>query len=101
MKWTKYLFPLVKELPIFEYKGVNVNSYSSIECEDGILDNLSDSSRNVWTPLKFKEDSNLNLFLNLYLPILIDFVVGPKNKVVPYVSDYRPTKFGEFWASRR
>jgi hypothetical protein len=56
-------------------------------------------SRKVSTPLKFREDSNLNLFPNLYLPILRDFVVGPKSKVVPYVSDYGPAKFSEFWAS--
>jgi hypothetical protein len=46
--------PLVKELPIFEYKGVNVNSYSSIECEDGVLDNLLDFSQKDLNPFKIQ-----------------------------------------------
>jgi hypothetical protein len=60
-----YLFPLVKELLIFEYTWVNVKLYSSISYEDGILENLSDFSQKVWTPSKFKEYSDLNLFQNL------------------------------------
>jgi hypothetical protein len=28
-----------------------------------------------------------------------DFEVDPKCKVYPYVSNYLPTKFGEFWTS--
>jgi hypothetical protein len=42
-----YLFPLVKELPIFEYKCANVKLYSSQEWEGGLLQNLSDFSRKV------------------------------------------------------
>jgi hypothetical protein len=57
--------PLVKKLPIFEYKWVNINSYSHTSCEYGILEYLSVFSKKVWSPLKFKEDSNLNLFQNL------------------------------------
>jgi hypothetical protein len=49
-----YHFPLVKELPTFEYNGVNVNSYSSIECEDGILDNLSDFFQKGFNPFKIQ-----------------------------------------------
>jgi hypothetical protein len=37
LKFTKYLFPLVKELPIFEYKCANVKLSSSQAWEDGIL----------------------------------------------------------------
>jgi hypothetical protein len=58
-------FPLIKELPIFEYKCVNLNSCSSISCEDRIFENLQDFFKKVRTPLKFKKDSNLNLFQNL------------------------------------
>jgi hypothetical protein len=47
-----YLFPLVKELPIFEYMCVNKNSYLSISCEDGILGNLSNFYRKFCTLLK-------------------------------------------------
>jgi hypothetical protein len=36
-----------------------------VSYEDGILENLSDFCRKVWTPLEFKENSNLNLFQNL------------------------------------
>jgi hypothetical protein len=48
INYTKALFPLVKELLIFEYKWVKINSYSSISCEDRILENLSDFSKKVW-----------------------------------------------------
>jgi hypothetical protein len=57
-------WPLVYKLSIFEYKWVNVKLYLSISCEDGILKNLSYFFRKVWTPLKFEEDSKLNLFQN-------------------------------------
>jgi hypothetical protein len=59
-----HFLPLVKKLPIFEYKWVNVKLYSNISCEDRILRNLSDFSRKVWTPLKFEEDSKFILFQN-------------------------------------
>jgi hypothetical protein len=64
MNFTKSFLPLVKKLPIFEYKWLNVKLYSSISCEDRILRNLSDFSRKVWTPLKFEEDSKFILFQN-------------------------------------
>jgi hypothetical protein len=67
---------LTTQVPFSTYKGtsniwiqvskwVNLNSYSSISCEDGILENLSVFPKMVWTPLKFQEYSNLNLFQNL------------------------------------
>jgi hypothetical protein len=37
LKFTKYLFPLVKELPVFEYKCGNVKLSSSQPWEDGLL----------------------------------------------------------------
>jgi hypothetical protein len=101
LKFTKYLFPLVKELPVFEYKWVNVNLYSSISCEDKILENLLDFYRKFWIPLKFKEDSNSNLFQKLQLAILWEFEVVPKRKVVPCVSNYPYEIFGEIWTLGR
>jgi hypothetical protein len=62
VSFTKSFLPLVKKLPIFEYKWVNVKLYSSISCEYRIVRNLSDFFRNVWTPLKFKEDLKFILF---------------------------------------
>jgi hypothetical protein len=47
------------------------------------------------------EDSNLNLFQNLYPEILREFDPVPKIKVIPYVSNYHYTNFGEFWALAR
>jgi hypothetical protein len=35
------------------------------------------------------------------LKILREFEVGPKHKVVPYVSIYLLAKFSEFWTSGR
>jgi hypothetical protein len=52
-------------------------------------------------PLKFKENSNLNLFQTLYHPIRSDFEVGTNSKVAPYVSNCRPAKFREFRMSGR
>jgi hypothetical protein len=37
LKFTKYLFLLVKELPVFEYKCDNVKLSSSQAWEDGLL----------------------------------------------------------------
>jgi hypothetical protein len=86
--FTKSFLPLVKKLPIFDYKWVNVKLYSIISCEDGILKNLSDFSRNVWTTLKFEEDSKFILFQNFLLAILREFEVVTKRKIVPYASNY-------------
>jgi hypothetical protein len=66
MNYTKSFLPLVKKLPIFEYKLVNVKLYSSISSEDGIVMNLSDFSKKVGTPLKFMEDLNGFDSQNLY-----------------------------------
>jgi hypothetical protein len=82
MNFTKSFLPLVKKLPIFEYKWVNVKLYLSISSEDGILKNLSDFCRKDWIPLKFKEYSKFILFQNFYLAILREYEVGTKRKVV-------------------
>jgi hypothetical protein len=47
VNFTKSFLPLVKKLPIFKYKSVNVKLYSSILCEDRILRNLSDFFKKV------------------------------------------------------
>jgi hypothetical protein len=31
----------------------------------------------------------------------MEFDVGKKIKVIPYIVSYRPAKFGEFWTSER
>jgi hypothetical protein len=31
----------------------------------------------------------------------MEFDVGKKIKVIPYILSYRPAKFGEFWTSER
>jgi hypothetical protein len=50
MNFTKSFLPLVKKLQIFEYKWVSIKLYSSISSKYGILENLSDFSKKVWTP---------------------------------------------------
>jgi hypothetical protein len=47
--WISQSFlPLVKKLPIFEYKWVNQKLYSSIPSKHEILENLSDFTKKVW-----------------------------------------------------
>jgi hypothetical protein len=81
LKFTKYLFPLVKEHPIFEYKWDNINSYSSISCQGRFLRIFLEFFRKVWIPLKFKEDSNSNVFQNLYLELCWELEVDPMEKL--------------------
>jgi hypothetical protein len=78
---TLSFLSLVKKLLIFEYKWVNIKLYSSILCEHGILKNLLDFYRKVWTTLKFKEDSKLNLFQKFNLQSWGNLKLGQKGKL--------------------
>jgi hypothetical protein len=80
LKFTKYLFPLVKKLPIFEYKWVNVNSYSIISCLDRILRNLSEFFRKVWIPLKFEEEFKVEFVPKFVTWILLGIGSGANEK---------------------
>jgi hypothetical protein len=40
-------------------------------------------------------------FVPEFITFQWDFVVGPKSKVSPCVSNYRPAKFGQFWTLRK
>jgi hypothetical protein len=65
------------------------------------LDNLSDFFHKGLNPFQIQGRFKFEIVPEFVPSNPKGFVVGPKSKVVPFVSDYRPAKFSEFWASRR
>jgi hypothetical protein len=61
--------------------------------------NLWNFSQKVRTPLKFKQDSNWNLFWKLYFKIKRELEARPKRKLVPFELIYNNTNFGNLWTS--
>jgi hypothetical protein len=94
---TKSYLPLVKELQFFEYKWANLNSYSWRSCGVRILINLWDFLQKVWTPLKFKKDSNWILILNFIIQNLKRFGSWAKKIFVQFECICNLAKFGNFW----
>jgi hypothetical protein len=89
---NQFILTLVLELE-FLYKCAQLNSLLCRSCWDRILENSPDSVDKVWTPLKFIEVSNCNLFQNWKNEFCWEIRVDPTEKVVQ--------KFENFWSKVR
>jgi hypothetical protein len=101
VNYTKSFLPLVKKLPIFEYKWVNVKLYSSISCEGEIFNNLLDFCRKVWTPLKLGEIQIwiCSRIFNLQSCGILKFIQKVKFHLIFQTIDLQ--KLENFWTSGR
>jgi hypothetical protein len=96
-----YQMPLVKEHWNLLCKWCHKKLYLGMLFQDIILVNFWDFSQKVWTPLKFKTNSNSRRFLNLLFTICFVFEVWPKRKVVTLDLLYIPKHFHDFWKPGR
>jgi hypothetical protein len=89
---------LVWKLQILPYNHANLNSYSGRPRWISIPWNLSDFSKQVWSPNKLAQIQKQFCFQEFYFKFSFRFELASKRKFVPYLPLYRIEKCGKFWS---